>query len=81
MENGMKNTTYPIVLMSSYNGIRGCENCSLYSASKWGINSLAQSVALEFIDTEPRIRVNSIAAGLPSTSLTWQQAKYLDSGK
>lgn len=70
-DHGDPEATYSIVLMSSYNGLRGCENGGLYTASKWGINGLAKSVAMEFLNTKPKVRVNSIAAGLPSTSLTW----------
>lgn len=31
------NKNYAIVNFASYNGIRGCKNCSLYSASKHAI--------------------------------------------
>lgn len=63
---------YSIINFSSYNGIRGCKNCSLYSASKHAIVGLTQSMALEYLLTKPPIRVNAIAPGLVNTSLTWQ---------
>jgi NAD(P)-dependent dehydrogenase (short-subunit alcohol dehydrogenase family) len=48
MKYGNPNSTYSIVALSSYNGIRACTGCSLYSASKHGIIGLVKSVALEF---------------------------------
>ncbi len=48
MKYGNPNATYSIVALSSYNGIRACAGCSLYSISKHGIVGLVESVALEF---------------------------------
>lgn len=73
--------TYSIVNFASYNGLRGCQNCSLYSASKHGILGLTLSTALEFINTKPRIRVNAVAPGLVNTSMTWQQVKFFEYGQ
>ena len=71
-------TEKSIVNLSSYNGLRACEGCALYSASKHAIVGLTQSAALEYaIPTEnlPRIRVNSVAPGLIDTPLTRNQVK------
>jgi NAD(P)-dependent dehydrogenase (short-subunit alcohol dehydrogenase family) len=73
-------STYSIVNLSSYNGIRGCQGCSLYSASKFGIIGVTKSVAIEFAvatETTPRIRINAVAPGLIETSLTWNQVKFV----
>ncbi|KAJ6247023.1 dehydrogenase [Anaeramoeba flamelloides] len=70
-----------IVNLSSYNGIRSCPTCSMYSASKYGIIGLTKSVALEYINGSPRIRVNAIAPGLIDTFLTRNQVNYITDHK
>lgn len=70
MEQGDPKKTYSIVMLSSLNGIRGCDSCDLYSASKHGIIGLVKSSALTFAKTTPRIRVNAVAPGLINTFFT-----------
>lgn len=43
MKYGNPNKTYSVVMLTSYNGIRGCAGCDLYSASKHGIVGLVYS--------------------------------------
>ncbi|KAL9649079.1 hypothetical protein ABK040_008456 [Willaertia magna] len=67
-----------IVNLSSYNGLRACPGCALYSASKHAIIGLTKSVALEHIKPTaamPRIRVNALLPGLIDTPLTRNQVK------
>ncbi|KAG2382037.1 hypothetical protein C9374_005829 [Naegleria lovaniensis] len=76
-------TTKSIVNLTSYNGLRACPGCSMYSASKHAIIGLTQSVALEHIKATqdmPRVRVNALAPGLIDTPLTRNQAKTLYEG-
>ena len=73
--HGNPNATYSIVNMASFNGIRACAGCSLYAASKHGIIGLTQSVAIENINSHPKIRVNAVAPGYVNTELTRNQAK------
>ncbi|KAF0975417.1 hypothetical protein FDP41_005411 [Naegleria fowleri] len=76
-------TTKSIVNLTSYNGLRACAGCSMYSASKHAIIGFTQSVALEHVKATPempRIRVNAVAPGLIDTPLTRNQAKTLYEG-
>lgn len=66
---------YSIVALTSENGVRSCPGCSLYSASKYGIVGVVKSLALELVDSTPKIRVNAVAPGLVDTSLTRNQVK------
>ncbi len=66
---------YSIVALSSYNGVRSCPTCSLYSASKYGIIGVVKSLAVELSEATTRIRINAIAPGLVDTSLTRNQVK------
>jgi NAD(P)-dependent dehydrogenase (short-subunit alcohol dehydrogenase family) len=75
MEHGDPTKTYSIVLLSSYNGIRGCQGCDLYSASKHGLIGIVRSSAQSFSQTTPRIRINGVAPGLINTFLTRNQVK------
>lgn len=75
-KNGNPNETYSIVTISSQNGIQACPGCSMYAASKFGIIGVVKSVALEFINVKPKIRINAICPGLVDTSLTRNQLKY-----
>lgn len=70
MKYGNPEATYSIVMLTSYNGLRACEGCDFYSASKHGIIGLVKSTAMEFATTTPRIRVNGVAPGLTNTFLT-----------
>jgi len=54
-----------IINNSSVAGIAGTKNLANYSASKWGLIGLGQSVALEYGDEN--IRVNTIAPGIIQT--------------
>ncbi|EFC43119.1 predicted protein [Naegleria gruberi] len=76
-------TVKSIVNLSSYNGLRACPGCSLYSASKHAIIGLTQSVAIEHAKATPkmpRVRVNAVAPGLIDTPLTRNQAKSIFEG-
>lgn len=76
--------TKSIINLSSYNGLRACATCSLYSASKHGIIGLTQSAAIEYSepsDDLPRIRVNALCPGLINTPLTRNQVKFVEEGK
>jgi len=75
MLNGEKNKTYSIVNLASYNGIRAAPYASMYAASKFGIIGLTKSAALEYITSEPKIRINAIAPGLINTELSRNQVK------
>lgn len=80
MTYGDPSHTYSIVNFASYNGLRACQNCSLYGASKHAIIGLTLSTSLEFVNTKPKIRVNAVAPGLVNTSMTWQQVKGMEYG-
>lgn len=56
-----------IVNIASIAGIRAYPGCAAYNASKAGIISLTQSMALEFA---PKINVNAIAPGVIQTAMT-----------
>ncbi len=56
-----------IVLVSSASGKRGAPATSAYAASKWGVNGLVRSVAVE---TGPYgVRVNAVCPGLTDTDM------------
>lgn len=75
LENGDKSKTYSIVNLASYNGLRATPGASMYGASKFGIIGLTKSVALEYVDSKPKIRVNAVCPGLIDTELTRNQVK------
>ena len=79
-EHGDKDKVYSIVNFSSVNGKRGCENRSLYSASKHGIIGLTKSATLENVKSSPRIGVSGVAPGMTETPLTWNQVKLQEYG-
>mmetsp|Transcript_27455 Transcript_27455/g.64672 ORF Transcript_27455/g.64672 Transcript_27455/m.64672 type:complete len:479 (+) Transcript_27455:70-1506(+) len=77
---------FSIVALSSLEGIRACPGCAVYGSTKFGINGLVQSIALEarsdnIVEMERgesvamKLRVNSVLPGLVSTPLTWNQAR------
>jgi len=77
---------FSIVALSSYNGIRACPTCAVYGSTKFGINGLVQSTAVEAkTDTKVKgtagedltmtLRVNSVCPGLVATPLTFNQAR------
>jgi len=79
-----KNRTGAIVNFASTNGVKATPNAASYGASKFGIVGLTRCAAAEHAvgtETSPLIRVNAIAPTLTDTSLTWQQAKYKESGQ
>lgn len=57
-----------VINMSSQMGHVGCENRSLYCATKWGLEGLTKSVALEM--APHKIRVNTICPTFIETALT-----------
>ena len=69
-----------IVNVASVNGFRGAALGPLYAASKHASIGLTKSVALELAGAPHHIRVNALAPGFTSTSLVWQQTKFLESG-
>ena len=70
-----------IVNVASVNGFRGADDAPLYATSKHASIGLTKSVALELALAPHHIRLNAIAPGFTSTSLLWQQAKFLESGQ
>lgn len=70
-----------IVNVASVNGFRGDEQGPLYVASKHASIGLTKSVALELARAPHHIRLNALAPGLTSTSLVWQQTKFLETGQ
>jgi len=74
-QHGNPNQTYSIIVIASEAGKVGFPNSSTYSASKWGVIGLVKSVALEFITTKPKIRINAICPGFVDTSLVRNQVK------
>lgn len=69
-----------IVNLASVNGYRSAGLAPLYSASKHAIIGITRSVANEFAQGTPTVRINALAPGFTNTSLVWQQAKLFDSG-
>lgn len=63
----LKESKGSIVNVSSTLGIRPIPNASAYSASKAAMNSMTQSMALEF--AEHGIRVNSVCPGIVNTPI------------
>lgn len=63
-----KNSTSSIVNVSSIAGLTGFKNRAAYSASKWGVQGLTKTSALDLGDMG--IRVNSIHPGSVNTPLT-----------
>ncbi|WP_050615185.1 SDR family NAD(P)-dependent oxidoreductase [Bacillus testis] len=61
----LKNGGGAIVNTASTAGLQGMPNLAAYSASKWGINGLTKTVALEY--GQKGIRVNSICPGMTLT--------------
>ena len=72
---GNPNSTYSIVMLSSFYGFRGSAQNHLYAASKHGINGLVKSVALEYATASPKIRINAIAPGLTNTYMVRNSIK------
>lgn len=72
---GNPNSTYSIVMLSSFYGFRGSPQNHLYVASKHGINGLVKSVALEYASTSPKIRINAVAPGLTNTFMVRNSIK------
>ena len=73
-----------IVNTSSTAGLSGAENMAGYSASKWAVNGLTKSIALEY--GKQGIRINSICPGMTLTPAVekWsqeapEQAEYIKS--
>lgn len=56
-----------IINVSSGLGVRGMRNCSAYSASKFGLNGLTQSVADEMLQTP--LKFYTILPGAVATKL------------
>lgn len=69
-----------VVNVASVNGFRGAARGPLYAASKHAAIGLTKSVALELARAPHHVRVNALAPGYTSTSLLWQQTKYLEAG-
>ncbi|MFS0576262.1 glucose 1-dehydrogenase [Sporosarcina sp. 179-K 3D1 HS] len=72
-----------IVNTASTAGLMGSENLATYSATKWAVNGMTKSVALEY--GKKGIRVNSICPGMTLTAAVeaWskevpEQAKYVE---
>lgn len=61
----MKSGGGAIVNTSSTAGLRGVPNLSPYSSSKWGVNGLTKTAAIEY--GKYGIRVNSICPGMTET--------------
>ncbi|GAK01186.1 glucose 1-dehydrogenase [Geomicrobium sp. JCM 19055] len=63
-----------IVNTASTAGLLGVENMGGYSASKWAVNGLTKSIALEY--GKQGIRVNSICPGMTMTASVkqWEEA-------
>jgi NAD(P)-dependent dehydrogenase (short-subunit alcohol dehydrogenase family) len=57
-----------IIVLSSMQGLHGTKGAASYSASKWGINGLMKSAAMEL--GEHNITVNALLPGLVDTALT-----------
>jgi NAD(P)-dependent dehydrogenase (short-subunit alcohol dehydrogenase family) len=66
-----------IIVLSSMQGLHGTKNAASYSASKWGINGLMKSAAMEL--GEYNITVNSLIPGLVDTPLTRYEARLRNS--
>ena len=69
-----------IVNLASVNGYRSAGLAPLYSASKHAIIGLTRSVASEYAQGTPTVRINALAPGFTNTSLVWQQAKVFENG-
>ena len=66
--NMKKNNTGSIINISSISGLRGLPNGVSYAASKFAVNGITKSVALEV--AENGIRVNSVHPGVIRTKMT-----------
>lgn len=62
-----------IVNTASTSGLEGSAELSTYAASKWGVNGLTKSVALEF--GKQGVRINSICPGMTLTGSVEAWAK------
>ena len=69
-----------IVNLASVNGYRSAGLAPLYSASKHAIIGITRSVASEYAQDTPTVRINALAPGFTNTSLVWQQAKLFEDG-
>lgn len=69
-----------IVNLASVNGYRSAGLAPLYSASKHAIIGITRSVAVEYAQGTPTVRINALAPGFTNTSLVWQQAKVFEDG-
>jgi NAD(P)-dependent dehydrogenase (short-subunit alcohol dehydrogenase family) len=65
------------ILLSSMQGKHGTKHAASYSASKWGINGLMKSAAMEL--GEHNITVNALIPGLVDTPLTRYEARLRNS--
>ena len=74
-KTGDKNHTFSIVVIASEAGLIGCPGCSMYTASKYGVIGVVKSAALEFINVQPKIRINAVCPGFVETPLVRNQAK------
>jgi len=63
----MQKTGGSIVNISSINGIKAMTNASAYSASKFAVETLTKTAALEWADKG--VRINSVAPGPTKTEL------------
>lgn len=73
-------TSGVIVNLSSVSGLRSTPYDSMYSASKYGINGLTTSAALEFSEPPtarlPRLRINALAPGAINTPMIRNLIKF-----